>query len=132
MMAYAETTRVPIVQTRHEIEKLLTKHGAEGFGYMQEGSRAIVAFRMKRLSYRFILAVPDGDQAARSKWRALLLVIKARLEGVAASIETIEEAFLANTVMQGGETIWERARPEIITALKDGRMPERLALEGPR
>jgi len=131
-MTYADTTKVPVGQTRMDIEKLLAKHGAQAFGFSQDGARAVIAFRMKGLSYRFTMAVPDEPQAQRSKWRALLLVIKARLEGVESGIETMEDAFLANTVMADGATVAEWLKVEIKDAAKLGRMPQRLALEGPR
>ena len=38
------------------------------------------------------------DQACRQKWRALLLVVKAKLEAVSAGISTLEAEFLANIV----------------------------------
>ena len=46
--------------------------------------------------------MPSGDsydQACRQRWRALLLVIKAKLEAVTAGISTIETEFLANIVL---------------------------------
>lgn len=130
-MTYASTTKVPVTQTRIDIERQLGKHGAEAFGFSQDGDQAIIAFRLKGLSYRFILKCPEDGQALRAKWRALLLVIKARLEGVEVGIETYEEAFLANTVVQGGGTIWERAKAEITEAKRLGKTPRALALTGP-
>ena len=35
---YAKGTKVPITQTRGEIENLLVKHGADGFGYATKGN----------------------------------------------------------------------------------------------
>ncbi len=40
--------------------------------------------------------------------RALLLVIKAKLESVESGIETLEQAFLAHVVMANGQTVYER------------------------
>lgn len=39
------------------------------------------------------------EQACRSKWRALLLSVKAKLVSVAAGVESFEEAFLASLVV---------------------------------
>lgn len=130
-MTYAARTAVPIAQTRADIEAALRKHGAEAFGFSQDGASAIIAFRLKGLSYRFSMTVDTDPRKARSKWRALLLVVRARLESVAAGIETFEEAFLANTVTQGGETVWERAKPELIEAWRLGTAPRALSLAGP-
>lgn len=130
-MTYAAKTQTPIAKTRIEIETLLGKHGAAAFGSSQDGDTATLAFRMGGYSYRFKMTVPDNEQKARSIWRALLLVIKARLEGVAAGVETIEEAFMANTVMAGGSTVAEWLKPEFAEARRVGRMPQQLALSGP-
>lgn len=131
-MAYADRTKVAVGQTRADIEDALRRHGAEAFGFSQDGQIAAVAFRLAGYTYRFRLTLPEQEQAARSRWRALLLVIRAKLEGVAAGVETIEEAFLAHAVMQGGETVGEWLKPELANAKKLGRLPQRLALEGPR
>lgn len=127
-MTYAAKTQTPIAKTRAEIETLLGKHGAAAFGSSQDGETATLAFRMGGYSYRFRMKVPDNDQKARSIWRALLLVIKARLEGVTAGVETVEEAFMANTVMEGGATVSEWLRPEFEQACLDGRMPKQLRI----
>lgn len=142
-MAYAETTKVPVGQTRLEIEKLLTKHGADAFGFMGEIGSARIAFRLKGRHYRMMLPLPTAngpgsarkDQAGqieRARWRALLLIIKARLEAVAAGITTIEDEFLAATVLPDGSTVGEWAKPELALAYEGGGMPGRLMIEGQR
>lgn len=131
IMSYAARTKVSVPQTRLDIENALRRHGAEAFGFSQDGERAVIAFRLKGFSYKFAMPVPEAQQAAQAKWRALLLAIRARLEGVAAGLETFEEAFLSKTVMAGGETIWERARPELDEARRLGTSPRALSLTGP-
>lgn len=130
-MAYAERTKVGVSQTRADIETALRKHGADAFGFSQDGQIANLAFRLAGFTYRFRLTLPEQDQAARSRWRALFLVIKAKLEGVAAGIETMEEAFLAHTVMQDGNTVGDWLSPELASAKQLGKLPQRLALGGP-
>lgn len=44
-------------------------------------------------------------QVKRQRWRALLLVVKAKLEAIEAGISTLEHEFLANVVLPGGSTI---------------------------
>ena len=114
-MAYAEGTRVPINQTKGEIEKLVRKVGATKFGVLEEEDRATILFTLTDRHIRFVLPLNPNytDQVRRSRWRALMLVIKAKLESAVASIETVEEAFLAQVVMPGGRTVYEESR-EII------------------
>jgi hypothetical protein len=44
MTAYAAGTKVGIDQTRSEIEKTLTRFGADRFAYFGEKARAIIVF----------------------------------------------------------------------------------------
>ena len=130
-MAYAETTKVPISQTKAEMERLLIKHGATAFGIAQDGQTASVFFRLNDRMIRFRVSVPEGPQRARSHWRALLLVIKAKLEAVATGIVTLEDEFLAQTVMGDGTTVGENIQPQIAENYRVGGAP-RLMLGSPR
>jgi hypothetical protein len=47
------------------------------------------------------------DQACRSRWRSLLLLIKATLESIEIGIISEDEAFIAQTVGQDGRTVAE-------------------------
>ena len=55
--------------------------------------------------------------------RALLLVIKAKLEAVTAGISTIETEFLANIVLPDNTTAGEWMLPQIDRAYCTGEMP---------
>lgn len=111
-------------------------------------------FRLSGRVIRFILELPDPDerrftqhsrgarapaaaekeweQACRQKWRALALVIKAKLEAVSAGITTVEDEFLAHTMLPNGQTFGDWAKPEVERAYSLGHMPTSLLLEGPR
>ncbi len=112
-MAYAEKTRVPVSQSKADIEKLVMKYGAGGFGIMSFGGSAQVAFQMQDRNILFRVELPEDAQEERARWRALLLVIKAKLESAATGIETFEDAFLSNIVMPGGQTVGDMTRPAI-------------------
>lgn len=126
-MAFAEKTRVPVEQTRNEIERTLTRYGANRFAYFTEPGKAIIVFEANGRRLRFDLPVPAGDgdkdkQVARQKWRALLLCIKAKLESVQSKIETFEEAFLAQVVMPDGQTVATHLIPRIAQAYESQSM----------
>lgn len=114
-MTYAARTTVPIDKTRLEIEKTMVRYGATHFATFSEPERAMIAFRMKDRNVRFNLPLPTrmSDQDKRSRWRALLLVIKAKLESVDSKIETFEEAFLPHIVMTDGRTVYESIKEPI-------------------
>lgn len=155
MGKYATTTEVPVEKSRLEIEKTLRKYGADSFAYAEEGRRVRLGFRMADRQFRFELSLveqtaaeieltPQGRvrsytaqkaamaQADRTAWRALALVIKAKLEAVDAGISTLEDEFLANLVLPDRQTVAEWIRPQVENAYRVGAMPSRLLLEGPK
>lgn len=71
------------------------------------------------------------EQACRQRWRALLLVIKAKLEAVECGISVFEQEFMANIMLPDGGTVGEFMLPQIAQAYETGIMPAMLPmLEG--
>lgn len=150
MSRYAEQTSVTAEKSRGEIEATLQRYGADQFMYGWEADRAVVAFRMHDRQVRFMLPMPDkgarefthtpgkglqrqpadalkaGEQATRQRWRALALVVKAKLEAVEAGITEFEDEFLAHIVLPNGKTMGEWARPQVAAAYEQGLMPASL------
>ncbi len=150
MGRYANATSVPADRSRAEIEHTLSRYGAEQFMYGWEGTRAIIGFRMAGRMIRFVLPLPDKsareftatpsrgtrrtaeqaysawEQACRQRWRALALVIKAKLEAVDSGITTFEEEFLAHTLLPDGQTAGEWLLPQVAQAYERGVMPRLL------
>jgi hypothetical protein len=127
MARFAETTRVPVDRSRAEIEQCLKRYGASAFGYMTEIGRTILIFEAKGRKIKISVNMPKGttekeNQQARQKWRALLLVIKAKLESVSSEIETFEEAFYANVVLPDGATVYERTHAEVALSYSRGQV----------
>lgn len=110
---YAARTEISVSKSKADIEKLVTRYGADGIGTMTLGGTAQVAFRMKGRNILFRMGIPDNPQKERSIWRALLLTIKGKLESSECGIESFEDAFLANIVMPNGQTVSEMTRPVI-------------------
>ncbi len=133
---FARDTRVPVQQSQIEIQRLLDKAKAKqyGTGVDYDKQQARVQFRLHDRVIRFTVALPDsvklrGDRYARAerqRWRALLLVIKAKLESVESQIETFEEAFLANIVMPNDQTVSDIVKPQIAESYETGKMPKAL------
>ena len=113
-MPYAVDTKVPVERTKAEIEKLVKKYGAKGFAVGWHDERAQISFVAHERHIRFTIVVPQGAQLARSRWRTLLLLVKAKLEAVEAKVVTFEEAFVGDIVMPDtGRTVWEMTREQI-------------------
>jgi hypothetical protein len=152
-MSYAENTTVPVEKTRAEIENLLRRFGADQFFSGWNTEEAFVSFRARDRFVRFRLPLPKRDekrfthrkgpskyyeswvqrgaddaakqweQGCRSRWRALLLTIKAKLESAEAGIETFEQAFLAHIVLPDQTLVGDRIMATIADAYSSGRAP---------
>jgi hypothetical protein len=57
------------------------------------------------------------EQADRQRWRALYIVIRAKIEAVEAGIAVFEQEFLAFVVLPNGLTIGD----SLVPLLKEGR-----------
>ena len=121
MTSYASRTRVPIEKTRSEIERVVKRYGATGFGSSWHGANVRIEFICRDRHIRFVLQEPTQEQAKRQKWRAVLLLVKAKLEAVDARIATFEEAFLSDIVMPDGRTVWESTREPIKLAYQTSK-----------
>jgi hypothetical protein len=63
-----------------------------------------------------------ADAATRQRWRALVLVLKAKLEAVASGISTLESEFLSGIVLPNGMTIGQAMLPRLSEAVASGRL----------
>lgn len=137
---YAEDTKVSVAQSRGQIETMLRKARAERIVTMDEPLEAVVAFMLagQSMSPRLIrlrIDIPGdaGDQRRRAIWRAVGLVVKAKIEAVAQGITTVEQEWLAHVVLPDNTTVGDWIEPQLQVAYEQGRMPsEPLLLEGPR
>lgn len=150
MTRYAAQTSVSSDASRAEIERTLKRYGADQFMYGWDDEQALVRFRMQERYVEFRLPMPDREnpdftrhsrgrrtpeqaeklweQATRQRWRALALVVKAKLEAVASEITTFEDEFMAHILLPNGETVGAWMRPQIELAYDAQRMPAMLAL----
>lgn len=152
MPKYAAQTEVSSDRSKTEIERTLARYGADQFMYGWSKNAAVVGFRMHERMIRFHLPMPDRtsdefrytpsrgylrderaqeaayEQAVRQRWRALALVVKAKLEAVDAGITTFEEEFLAHIMLPDGETVGDWIRPQIEEAYRLGTMPSLLPM----
>lgn len=149
MSRYAENTSVSSDKSRAEIEKTLTRYGADGFMYgwgeTEAGQVAVVAFRMCNRQVKFNLPLPNRvefartpergrqrsaaqrdaayEKAVRQRWRALALVVKAKLEAVETGITCFDDEFMAHIVLPDGQRVGDWMAPQIESAYTNGSMP---------
>lgn len=149
MAQYAKNTTVSSESSRIEIEKILIRYGAENFAYASGSGKAMIAFTMCGRQVRFILPMPrieefgktptgrersensrktEWEQACRQRWRALKLVIQAKLEAVECGISVFEDEFMSNIVLPDGQTVGDFMRPQIERAYITGAVPAMLPM----
>jgi hypothetical protein len=143
--AFAEGTDVPVERSRAELETLLHKHGATSIGMLRDNDGVLVVFEMKGRRVKQTIVNPDPkdhlvtegierrrspeqvqaavDNELKRRWRALLLIVKAKLELIASGGSTFEVEFLAHTMLPNGQTVGEVMIPRIAKSYADGTMP---------
>lgn len=151
-MAYAEKTNVSVAKSKADIEELIQKFGAKQFISGFKENMAVIGFSISDRQIRFVLPLPDKqdekfwytperknkrseeqaytawEQACRSRWRALYLIIKAKLEAVESGISTIEREFFYDVVLPDGKTIGEWMAPQLEEVYQTGNMPPMLPM----
>lgn len=135
MKRYASDTEVPVERSRQAIEQLLRIRKVEGYHTGWDVNRDIIEFLWRGKQIRFVLKrptlkdftlSPNGytrsarqcqqafEQADRQRWRALYLVIRAKIEAVEAELAVFEEEFLAFIVVPGrNQTVGEILLPRL-------------------
>lgn len=134
-MPYAERTTVAVEKSRHDIESMLRKAKANRVVHVNEPLEAIVMFELAGRLIRIEVPIKGDatDQMRRAKWRALYLIIKAKLEAVDQKVTTVEQEFLAHVVLPDGKTVAQWIEPQLQVAYDRGTMPTNpLLLEGPK
>ncbi len=146
-MTYANRTEVSSDKTRAEIERTLIRYGAREFAYAWTSTEARIAFAVADRKVLLRLPLPDRndkrfthtpgkglqrapaaaeaeyEQAVRQRWRALLLVIKAKLEAIEAGISSFEAEFLSWIMLPDGSTVGEHVQPWVAVAYDTGTVP---------
>jgi hypothetical protein len=126
---YAEGTAVDVSKSRLEVESLLSKHGATQvvIGADSVKRSGFVHFALDGRQYRLMLPPREGKrnerQIEREQWRALVLLLKAKLEVVASEIASMEQEFLAYVVLPNGATVGSEIGPKLEQAYSTGKMP---------
>lgn len=146
---YAEGTAVPVDKSRAEIEALLTRHGATAFLSAWQDGVGIIQFRLNGRMLRYQVELPDpvrfkhagqrgwrpntdercralAEAEHRRRWRALLLILRAKLEIVASGDSTFDHEFLADIMLPEGGTVGQQLVPQIARAYETGEMPKLL------
>lgn len=150
MAQYAQNTTVTVEKSRMEIERLITKYGADQFmsGFSLAERSAFVTFKLENRFLRFDLTLPEKDefkrseggrartkdqaekaweQACRQLWRALKLAIHAKLEAWECGLYSFDRIFLGDILLPNNMTMADMYEPQIEKAYADGQIPSPIA-----
>ena len=150
---YARQTAVTSDRTIGQIQKLVERFGADTFAFAVNQKSGMVSFAYAGRVVRFEVSLPDAasdefgltptgaerssdaarklwEQACRSKWRSLYLLIKALLVAVEDGIIDFDRAFFHDIVMPDGRTVGQHLLPDVQKAITSrDRAPLLLTLE---
>ena len=156
---FASKTKVPVERTKMEIDALLAKHGAtsRGIAVNDTDGTASIGFVRGGLKYRLAVPLPkaeavrkgdkppgwpkwtderkadwtraEWEQRCRTRWRSMLLLLKAKFEAVAMHVSSVEKEFMADLVLPDGQTVEASLGAAIHEALGSGKMPTLLLPE---
>ena len=136
MARYAEGATVEVLSSRIEIERMIAKHGGGDVLAGTLSGKAFVQFRMKSRWVRLSVPTPtindprvqrgpngghrteaqkktaiDGE--LRRRWRALVLLVKAKFAAIDDGVTQFEEEFLAHVIIDQNRTVYDVMRENI-------------------
>lgn len=139
-MAYAADTSVSTERSLAEIRSTLRRYNATSFGYVEDPGSTTIGFRIQNRQVKISVTLPDKadfahtperrtrrapdvqekawEQGCRQRYRALALVIKAKLEAVEAGISTVEREFFSDLILPGGRTVAETLEATVVAAIE--------------
>lgn len=152
---YAKNTQVSVAKSKLEIEKTLVRYGATGFysGWQESPPASSIGFALDGRTMRIDMPMPDiksrefthdhnnymrskdktrekWEQAQRQRWRALLLIIKAKLEYIECELSTVDKEFMADVILPNGQRVADVVLDKIADAYLTGKMPMLLPAYG--
>jgi hypothetical protein len=145
MKPYAHNTDVTVEKSKMQIERLLKEFKASSIMTGTSTEKSMIAFAMADRHVKFVVPMPKIsdfpkprfpdprgalERATRTRWRALYLALRGKLEMAATGITSFEDEFLAHIIMPDGRTVAEHIKPRIGAIYESGEV--RPLLESPR
>ncbi len=144
---YAEGTEVSVERSRVELEKLLVQHGAEGFMNAYSSAGAMLVCDLHGLRLRWDIPMPREEDLRTAKkprtkeavrnaldaewkrrWRALCLIVKAKLEVTSSGERSLEHEFMADVMLPDRSTVGMALAHQLKEAANSGNLPSLLQL----
>lgn len=154
-MTFASNTSVSVEKSRAELDRVLAKAGASQrmMGSDDAEGVAYVVFTLDKRQVRLRVPMPRADekrfqrdgrgrpldaskraaayeQGCRTRWRQLLLLVKAKLEAITLGLSTVEREFLADLYLADGRTVHQAIEDGLADMYMTGAMPPLLGPTG--
>ena len=151
--SYGAGTRVGVHRSRFELERVLDRHGATDFAFVEAGASAAIQFAMDGRYVELALPLPDPnephfthtasgrpravsaqerayEQALREHWRGLLLAVRGKLQSVESGLSTFDDEFrnFLAPHLDEKQTKRERSKPRAVNWLLGGSHSLAIAL----
>lgn len=143
MKRFAEGTKVSVESSRGEITGILAKHGCMRMAWGTEPEGDTLQFELGQRHFRFRITRPTSDEVRRRdsgeysyphnvdwqakaeqewrrRWRAHVLLIKAKLEFIEGGDTSIEQEFMPYLVLSDGATLGEFVESGGLTQIGPG------------
>lgn len=138
MARYAEGTSVTVESSRGEISGILAKHGVQKMGWATDVIGDTLMFELSGYSFRFFIAKPTMAEIRRDypnaydhekklagewrrRWRANVLLLKAKLEFIDSGDTTLIRELLPYAVLTDGRTLEQSITEGGLKLLAAGR-----------
>lgn len=135
---YAEGTKVTVESSRGEITGILAKHGVQKMGWMGSPDGDQLVFELEGSSYRFDIVKPTMTEIAklypnaydrnakldaewRRRWRANVLLLKAKLEFIDSGDTTVARELMPYRVLKDGRTLEQAINEDALPLLEGVR-----------
>lgn len=141
---FAEGTTVSVETSRGEISGILSKHGVMSQMWGSEPHGDVLQFSLNGRSFRFTMKRPTAEEIRerdsrdyvyphnvdweakafaewRRRWRATVLLLKAKLEFIDGGDSSLEREFMPYMLTASGRTIGELIEAGEVPMLEAGR-----------
>lgn len=117
--SFAKRTTVPIEKSLMEIRRVLDRYGATETSITLVGGKKGLSFKMRdsHSGWRGVrISIAESSREAqkeRQQWRALVMLLRAKLESIALNVTTFEQEFLPYIQLSETRTVGDVIIPQV-------------------
>ena len=119
MPPYANKTKVPVDRSIAEVRRILLSHGVgeKDVIIVHAGDGDMIEFIYQGFRIRYFVACTEDPQEQRRRWRAIVLIVKAKFELMGVGFAPVEQVFLPEIVAHNGKLLGEMMGAKVRASL---------------